>query len=36
MTFMIITTLYLEMIADNNVDVIMFCDFKDAKMTRFD
>ena len=35
MTFMITTTLYLKMIADNNVDIIMFYDFKDLKITRF-
>ena len=29
-------TLYLKMIIDNIVDVIMFYEFKDSKMTKFD
>ena len=32
-TFIITTTLYFEIIVDNIVDVMMFCEFKNLKMT---
>ena len=35
MTLMVTTTLYLKMIVDCNVDVMMFYDFRDSKITRF-
>ena len=33
---MITTTLCIELTIDNNVDIIMFYEFKNSKMTRFD
>ena len=36
MTFIMTTTLYLEMIVDSIVDVIMSYEFRDSEMTEFD
>ena len=36
MTFMMTTTSFFEIIVDNIVDVIMFYEFKDLEITRFD
>ena len=36
MIFMMITILCFKVIADNIVDIIMFYDFKNSKITRFD